>query len=121
MFKKALFCLAIAATTLAASAVAQADTYVRGYYRSSGTYVRSHYRSTRDGNFYNNWSTKPNVNPYTGRVGTRTYPSYRSSTYPSYGRSSYPSYRSSTYPSYRSSTYPSSRRSYGFGSSFYSR
>lgn len=55
MLKKALFCLAIAATTLAASAVAQADTYVRGYYRSSGTYVQPHYRSTRDGNFYNNW------------------------------------------------------------------
>ena len=98
---------------------AQADTYVRGYYRSNGTYVRPHYRSTRDGNFYNNWSTYPNVNPYTGRVGTRTYPSYRRSTYSSYGRSSYPSYRRSTY----SSSYLNSYllKNYGFGYSFHTR
>lgn len=111
MFKKALFCLAVAAITLAASAVAQADTYVRGYYRSSGTYVRSHYRSTRDGNFYNNWSTYPNVNPYTGRIGTRTYPTYGRSTYPSYRRSLY---RSSNLNSYL-------LKNAGFGSSFYTR
>ena len=50
--------------------VAVADTYVRGYYRKDGTYVRPHYRSSPDSSYNNNWSVKPNVNPYTGRPGT---------------------------------------------------
>ena len=48
---------------------------VNGYYRSNGTYVAPHYRSAPDGNFYNNWSTYGNVNPYTGKEGTKTEPS----------------------------------------------
>ena len=50
------------------------DVYVRGYTKSNGTYVRGHYRSRPDGNFGNNWSTKGNVNPYTGKAGTRVTP-----------------------------------------------
>lgn len=46
------------------------DVYVRGYYRTDGTYVQPHYRSSPDGNILNNWSTKGNVNPYTGKPGT---------------------------------------------------
>jgi hypothetical protein len=61
----------------AVATAVQADVSVNGYYRSSGTYVAPHYRSNPDGNFYNNWSTYPNVNPYTGSVGTRYYPTYR--------------------------------------------
>lgn len=54
------------------------DTYVRGYYRKDGTYVQPHYRSKPDGNIWNNWSTKGNVNPYTGKRGTvDPYKSYR--------------------------------------------
>lgn len=49
--------------------------HVRGYTRKDGTYVRPHYRSRPDGNFSNNWSTKGNVNPYTGETGTKTSPS----------------------------------------------
>ncbi len=56
-----------------------ADVHVRGYYRGNGTYVRSHYRSNPDRNFYNNWSTYPNVNPRTGAVGTKHTPSFSSS------------------------------------------
>lgn len=52
-----------------------ADVWVDGYYRNDGTYVRGHYRSDPDGDFENNWSTKGNVNPYTGEVGTKTKPS----------------------------------------------
>lgn len=37
-------------------------------------YVQGHYRSEADGNFWNNWSTKGNVNPYTGQPGTRVTP-----------------------------------------------
>jgi hypothetical protein len=42
---------------------------VRGYTRRDGTYVQPHYRSAPDGNVYNNWSTRGNVNPYTGQSG----------------------------------------------------
>lgn len=45
--------------------------HVRGYLRGDGTYVQPHFRSYPDGNFYNNWSTKGNVNPYTGERGTK--------------------------------------------------
>jgi hypothetical protein len=48
--------------------------HVDGYYRKDGTYVQPHYRSRPDGNFNNNWSTKPNVNPFTGEMGTRVTP-----------------------------------------------
>ena len=53
------------------SAIAE-DTYVRGYYRKDGTYVAPHYRSAPDRSYNNNWSTSPNVNPYTGKRGTRS-------------------------------------------------
>ncbi|WP_051405138.1 hypothetical protein [Bacillus cihuensis] len=55
---------------------AHADVYVEGYTRSDGTKVKPHYRSDPDGNFSNNWSTKGNVNPYTGEIGTKTSPDY---------------------------------------------
>ncbi|KKR06247.1 MAG: hypothetical protein UT34_C0001G0287 [candidate division WS6 bacterium GW2011_GWF2_39_15] len=51
-----------------------ADTWVNGYTRKDGTYVQGHRRSDPDGNFYNNWSTKGNVNPYTGEPGTKVSP-----------------------------------------------
>jgi len=47
---------------------------VKGYTRKDGTYVQPHNRSAPDGNFNNNWSTKGNVNPYTGKEGTKTTP-----------------------------------------------
>lgn len=49
-----------------------ADTYVNGYYRKDGTYVQPHYRSSPDSSYNNNWSVKPNINPYTGQQGTRS-------------------------------------------------
>lgn len=48
--------------------------HVNGYFRSNGTYVAPHYQSSPDSSFYNNWSTKGNVNPYTGKAGTRVSP-----------------------------------------------
>ena len=50
------------------------DVSVRAYVRSDGTYVAPHMRSAPDGVFNNNWTTKGNVNPYTGSVGTRVTP-----------------------------------------------
>ncbi len=47
------------------------SSHVHGYYRSNGTYVSPHYRSGRDGYHNNNWSVRGNVNPYTGKSGTK--------------------------------------------------
>jgi hypothetical protein len=73
--------LRIAATAvaffLAIASTADAQVRVRGYTRRDGTYVAPHYRSNPDGNFWNNWSTKGNVNPYTGAPGTRVTPPLR--------------------------------------------
>jgi hypothetical protein len=57
---------------VAVGAYASADEYVRGHYRSNGTYVAPYYRSERDSSYNNNWSVYPNVNPYTGRQGSRS-------------------------------------------------
>lgn len=48
-----------------------ANVYVNPYTKKDGTQVEGHYRSNPDGNPYNNWSTKGNRNPYTGKEGTR--------------------------------------------------
>lgn len=53
-----------------------ADVSVNGYYRKDGTYVRPHMRSNPDSSFRNNWSTVGNINPYTGKKGTKTVPTY---------------------------------------------
>lgn len=47
---------------------------VRGYFRRDGTFVQPHHRSAPDGNVYNNWSTKGNINPFSGKEGTRVTP-----------------------------------------------
>jgi len=52
-----------------------ADVWVQGYTRRDGTRVRGHYRSDPDGNFWNNWSTVGNTNPYTGKPGWKRSPS----------------------------------------------
>ena len=46
-----------------------ADVHVKGYFKSNGSYVAPHYRSNPDATPYNNWSTKGNINPYTGKEG----------------------------------------------------
>ena len=50
------------------SNIAYAD-YVNGHYRKDGTYVNGYHRSSPNGNPYDNYSTKGNVNPYTGKKG----------------------------------------------------
>ena len=51
------------------------DVYVRPYTRKDGTYVSGHMRSAPDKVFGNNWSTKGNFNPYTGKEGTKDFSS----------------------------------------------
>jgi hypothetical protein len=87
MFQKILLAV-LTVSALVSCQMAKADDPVRGYVRSNGTYVAPYFRTHPDHNFYNNYSTYPNVNPYTGQTGTRlTPPSSPRPTMPSY---SYP-------------------------------
>ena len=47
------------------------STHVNGYVKKDGTYVEPHQRSTADKQFENNWTTKGNDNPVTGKDGSR--------------------------------------------------
>jgi len=58
-------------STLLGISEAVADVAVKGYYRKDGTYVAPHMRSSPNGTTSDNWSTYGNVNPYTGKAGTR--------------------------------------------------
>ena len=44
---------------------------VKGYTTKGGTYVAPHYQTNPNGSRGDNWSTKGNVNPYTGKAGTK--------------------------------------------------
>jgi uncharacterized protein YxeA len=50
---------------------AKSSTRVRGYTKKSGTYVAPHRRTNPDKTKFNNYSTKGNFNPYTGKKGTK--------------------------------------------------
>ena len=51
---------------------APGDTSVHGYTRDNGAYVEPYHRSNPNNTQMDNWSSRPNVNPYTGMEGTRT-------------------------------------------------
>src|SRR5665213_3481153 len=55
----------------ASAALGQTEHYVRGYTKSDGTYVAPHMQTNPNGTRNDNWSTRGNVNPYTGREGTK--------------------------------------------------
>jgi len=67
--------------------------HVSGYTKSNGTYVMPHYRTAPNNTINDNFSTRPNINPYTGKQGTIS-PTYTSS--PTYNYSN-PSYNGSSY------------------------
>jgi hypothetical protein len=48
-----------------------ADSPVRGHVTKRGVYVPPHHRTTPDKSKSNNYSSKGNVNPYTGKKGTK--------------------------------------------------
>lgn len=45
--------------------------YQSGYKKSNGTYVQPHYKTRSNGTNWDNFSTRGNINPYTGKKGTR--------------------------------------------------
>jgi hypothetical protein len=66
---KAIFAVGLLAVSV--PALAQSDHYVQGYERSNGTYVAPHYQTNPNETRNDNYSTRGNVNPYTGQEGTR--------------------------------------------------
>ena len=44
---------------------------VKGYIKKDGTYVAPHRQTNSNSTQKDNWSSKPNVNPYTGKKGTK--------------------------------------------------
>jgi hypothetical protein len=65
--------LAIAILTMSSLSLAEARvSRVSSYYKpSTGQYVYSHYRTTPNTTKVDNFSTKGNYNPYTGKNGTK--------------------------------------------------
>ena len=51
------------------SQVNPSSTYVSGYTKADGTYVSGHYKTTSNSTNRDNYTTKPNSNPYTGKAG----------------------------------------------------
>ena len=58
-----------AAPSSASNGVVDVDSY----FRKDGTFVRGHKRTAPNGNVDDNWSTVGNVNPYTGKPGTKSW------------------------------------------------
>lgn len=48
-----------------------ADNWVNGYQRRDGTYVQGHYKTESNNTRNDNYSTRGNINPYTGSYGTK--------------------------------------------------
>lgn len=65
LFAGCVLCAALAAPAFAG------DTYVHSYIRKDGTYVQGYHRTTPNSSPYDNYSTKGNVNPWTGAEGTK--------------------------------------------------
>jgi hypothetical protein len=77
--KKTIFfsilALALLTGLLMPSNVVEAKTVrVKSYYKpSTGTYVMPSYRTSPNKYRYDNYSTKGNYNPYSGKKGTKNY------------------------------------------------
>ena len=65
--------LLLTLTLVSFVAFSQTPQYVKGYYKSNGTYVSGYYRTVANNTVTDNYTTKGNINPYTGQKGTRTY------------------------------------------------
>jgi hypothetical protein len=69
---KKIFVLALL-LAMSLPVVSFAYTRVGGYMKKSGTYVMPHYRTNSDSLRINNWTTKGNSNPFTGKKGYKSY------------------------------------------------
>lgn len=69
--KKMILVLSVLALMFVAGQVSAVE-YVKGYTKSNGTYVNGYHRSSSNNTQRDNYSTKGNVNPYTGEKGHKT-------------------------------------------------
>lgn len=46
------------------------DVYIKGYINKNGSYIPPHYRTKPNKTPMDNYSTKGNINPYTGKKGS---------------------------------------------------
>jgi hypothetical protein len=59
------------ASTTTCCSKSASDVHVHGYTKKDGTYVQPYTRTHENSTQRDNFSTKGNVNPYTGKVGTK--------------------------------------------------
>jgi hypothetical protein len=64
-------CLLACAIAAPAPTLAKASHNVKGYVKKNGTYVAPHKQTNPNGTQRDNWTSKPNANPYTGKDGTK--------------------------------------------------
>lgn len=68
---KRIFGLIVALLCFAVALLPAKDVHVKGYTRKDGTYVAPHVRTSPNKTRNDNYSTRGNVNPYTGKAGTK--------------------------------------------------
>lgn len=85
MKRFAIIAALFAITATSVPAVAQSTVNVRGHVKKDGTYVPPHQRTAPNSTRDDNWTTRGNVNPNTGEIGTRHGgPNTRSGPKPTY-------------------------------------
>lgn len=70
--KTLVFGLVLIAAAGTAEARGGGSHAIRGYVRSNGTYVAPSGATNPNRTQFDNYSTKGNINPYSGAVGTKT-------------------------------------------------
>jgi hypothetical protein len=70
LFLMMILCLTFATTH--AQTTNSHSTTTRGYTKKNGTYVAPAHKTTSNRTQRDNYTTKGNTNPYTGKQGTRT-------------------------------------------------
>jgi hypothetical protein len=78
------------------------QTYVQGYTKADGTYVQGYYKTTPNNTNRDNFTTKPNVNPYTSQPGyiqPDNQPATTNSLYSTPARTTTPTYSTPSYSS----------------------
>jgi len=63
--------LVLNSNTLEAKKESTQTNSVKGYVKKDGTYVAPHHRTNPNNTQRDNWSSKPNYNPHTGKDGKK--------------------------------------------------
>ena len=63
--------IAVVVASLTCSVAVGKTTMTKGFVKKNGTYVAPHYKTTPDKTKNNNYSTRGNANPMTGKEGTK--------------------------------------------------